>query len=149
MARLTRESVVVAIRKLVIDEDGMSAVLVLEALPHAVDLVLRDLEAGPAIPLEAGGLAQAAQASDKATRRHGKAVAAILGALDGDGQAVGEEQQAARDGLVAFVDGAGHVGNVWRSAVVRLGVSESRQIPGSVGGSKDDGLKKGGSLVST
>ena len=130
-----------AIRKLVVDEYGMSAVLFLEAGLHAVDLILRYLEAGPAIPLEAGGLAKTAEASYKATRGHGEAIAAILGALDSDGEAVGEEEQAAGDGLSILIDGAGHVENACVDTVVRMGV-ERTTISSSLGGLKEAQKKK-------
>ena len=86
----------------------MGAIVVLEALLHVIDLVLGDLEAGPAVPLEAGGLAQTAESGDEAAGRHGEVVVAVLGALDGDGEAVGQQQQAAWRGLAAILDDTGH-----------------------------------------
>lgn len=74
-----------SIGQLVVDEDGVSAVLFLKALLHVVDFVLGNLEAGPAVPLEAGGLAKTAETSDETTGGHGEAVSAILGALDSNG----------------------------------------------------------------
>lgn len=53
--------------KLIINEDRVGAIFVLEPLLHALDLVVGNLEAGPAIPLEARGLAETAEASDKST----------------------------------------------------------------------------------
>lgn len=87
----TRKAVVVAVGQLIIDKNWMRAVLFLEALLHALDLAVGDLEAGPSVPLEAGCLAKPTQTSDETARRHGKRIAAILGALDSDGQTVGEQ----------------------------------------------------------
>lgn len=106
----TRKSVIVAIGKLVVDKDGVGVIFVLETLSHTVQLILGHLEAGPAIPLEASRLAQARQASDQAPRRHGEAVATIFGTLDGDGETVGEEEQAAGARLGAVIDNGRHLG---------------------------------------
>jgi hypothetical protein len=97
-----------SVGQFIVDEYRMSVVLVFQAALHAVDLVFRNLKARPAIPLEAGRFAEAAEASDKATRRHGEAVAAIVGALDGDGQSVREEEETARVGLSVGTNSSGH-----------------------------------------
>jgi hypothetical protein len=68
----------VTVGELVVDEDGMRAIFGLEAILHAGDLVLGNLEARPAVPLEAGGLGQAAETGDETARRHGERVLAIL-----------------------------------------------------------------------
>lgn len=103
----TGEAVVMAVGKFVVDEDGVRAVLVLEALLHVLYLVLWHLEARPAVPLEACRLAEAAETGDETARGHGKGVATIVGALDGDGQSVGEQQQAARRRLGLLVGRGG------------------------------------------
>lgn len=41
--------------KLIVNEDGVGIVFVLETLLHAGDLVFGNLEARPAVPLEACG----------------------------------------------------------------------------------------------
>lgn len=108
MGILTSEAVVVSVCQLIVDEDGMGAILILEASLHAFDFVLRHLETRPAVPLEAGRFAQAAETGDKATGRHGEAIAAIVGALDGDGQTVRQQEEAARIGLSVGADSSGH-----------------------------------------
>jgi len=57
--------------------------------------------------LEARSLGQAAETSDKTTRRHGEGVLSIFGALDGDGKSVRNQQEAA-SGAALVVDNAGH-----------------------------------------
>ena len=98
--RLTRKTIVVAISQLVVDKDGDRVVLLLQLLGHGARLGLGHLQTGPAIPLEAGRLGQPAQAGDETARRHGEGVLAIVGTLNCDGQAVGDEEQPARGGLV-------------------------------------------------
>jgi len=95
----------VAIGQLVVNKHRDGIVLGLQPLPHRPGLGLWDLESGPAVPLEARRFGQAAQAGDEATRGHGEGVLAIVGALDGDGQAIGYQEKTA-DGLV--VNEAGH-----------------------------------------
>jgi len=92
----TRKAVVVAIGQFVVDEHGDRIVLFLQLLPHGPGIGLGHLEAGPAVPLETCGLGQPTEARDQAPRGHGEGVLAIVGALDGDWQAVGDEEQAAR-----------------------------------------------------
>ena len=94
--------------QLIVDKNRMGAIIILETLLHGLQLVLGHLQAGPAVPLEAGGLAKTAQASDEAAGRHREVVGAIFGALDGDGKTVGEEEQAAGSGLAVLFDDAGH-----------------------------------------
>ena len=102
-----------AVGKLVVHEHGHGAVLIPQALPHGAGFGLRNLKTGPTIPLEAGGLGQAAEASDQTARAHGKAVLAVVGALNRDWQAVGDQQQPTpRAGLVFL--------NAWHCDVVRV-----------------------------
>lgn len=98
-----------AIGQFVVDEDGMSVVLVLEAALHVGDLGLGHLQARPAIPLEAGGLGEPAQAGDESAGRHGKGVVPIFRSLDGDGEPVGQEQQATGRCRI-LLEKSGHVG---------------------------------------
>jgi len=102
---LTRESIVVAICQFVVDKDRHCAVFVLQALLDHRYLVFGHLQTGPAIPLEGGGLGQTAESAHQTSRGHGKVVFAIFGALNGDGKAVGHEQQA---GLVLGFFDRGH-----------------------------------------
>lgn len=106
--RLTSKAVIMSVGKFVVDKDGMSAVLVLKTALHAFDLIFWDLKTRPAIPLEAGRFAEAAEAGDKATRRHGEAVASIVGALDGDGKSVREEEETAGAGRSVGTNSSGH-----------------------------------------
>jgi hypothetical protein len=56
----------VAVGKLVVEHDGHGVVLLPQLALEPLDLVQRDLEAGPAVPLEGGGLGESAQATDQA-----------------------------------------------------------------------------------
>jgi hypothetical protein len=105
----TRESVIVLICQLIINEHRMRPIFLLETLLHAIDLVLGHLETRPAVPLERCGLRETAETGDEAAGGHGEAVAAIFGAFDGDGESVGEEEEATRDGLTSLVDDGGHI----------------------------------------
>lgn len=87
---LTGKSIVVAIGEFIVDKHRHGTVFILQTLLHDGDLRLGDFQAGPAIPLEGGGFGQATQATDQSTGGHGKVITAILGALDGDGQTVGD-----------------------------------------------------------
>lgn len=138
----TGEAIVVLVCEFVVNEDGVSVVLGLQTLLHAGDLVVGDLETRPAVPLEAGGFRQTAEAGDEATRGHGEGIAAIIGTLNGDGQSVGEEQEAPGRGL--FVDERRHLGVVsqrcwywwWRrrceifrgGLVRRVGIGEQQEL---------------------
>ena len=95
----TRKPVVVSVGGLVVDKDGVRAIFVLETLLHSIDFVRRHFESRPAIPLEARRFAKTTETSDEAARRHGEGVGAIVASLDGDGQSVGQKQQAAGSGL--------------------------------------------------
>lgn len=103
--------------QLIINEDWVRAILVLETLLHAIDLVLGNLETRPAVPLEGRRLGEAAEAGDETAGRHGEGVAAIIGALDGDGEAVGEEEETAWGGLAVFVDDGAHGLNYLQGSV--------------------------------
>lgn len=75
--------------ELIVDKDWVRAVLVLQTLLHAIYFVDWNFQSRPPVPLKAGRFAEATEAGDKATRRHGECVAAIVGPLDSDGQSVG------------------------------------------------------------
>jgi hypothetical protein len=112
---LTGKAIVVSVGELIVDEDRMGAVLVLEPLLHTGHLVLRDLKAGPAVPLEVGGLAKTAETGDEAARGHRERVASIFTPLDRNRKSIGEEKKSSAAGRV--VDSSGHVSwIVWRSA---------------------------------
>lgn len=106
-AALTRKAVVMTISQLVVNEYGNGVVFLLQALLHAGGFGLGNFQAWPSIPLELCTLSQAAQTSDETARGHGEGVLAVIGALDGDGQTVGDEQQAAGAG---WFDDTGHCG---------------------------------------
>ncbi|CRK33032.1 hypothetical protein BN1708_005977 [Verticillium longisporum] len=120
------EAVVVAVGEVVVDEDGVGAVFVLEALLHASDFCLGNLEARPAVPLEARGFGQTAEASDETAGRHGELIVAIFLALDGDGQAVRQQEETtgrsgvlleeSRHGVCVFVSDAAWFGGVEESS---------------------------------
>lgn len=97
-----------SIGELVVDKYWVRAVFVLQALLHVGDFVVRDFETRPSVPLEASGLAEAAKAGDQAAGGHGECVAAVIGALDGDGETVREEEEPAVD--------------FWRKAICDTGV---------------------------
>lgn len=103
-----------SVGKLVVDKHWMGAVFVLETLPHVLYFVIWHFQAWPAIPLEASRLAKATQPSHEAARGHGKGVAAIVGAFDGDGQTVGEQQQASWCGRRLAVGRSRHFAAVGR-----------------------------------
>lgn len=107
IALLTRKAVVVTISQLIVNEYGNSVVLLLQALLHAGGLGLGDFQARPSVPLELCSLGQAAQTSDETARGHGEGILAVIGALDGDGKTVGDEEQAAGAGAF-LVDDTGH-----------------------------------------
>lgn len=90
---LTREAIVVTICQLVINEHWHSVILLLQALLHNGNLLLRDLQTGPAVPLEGRGLGQATQSADQATGGHGEVIATIIRSLDGDWKPIGDEEQ--------------------------------------------------------
>lgn len=81
-----------SICELIIEHNRHGIVLLLKLFLETGHLVLGDLEAWPTIPLEGGGFGQSAQATDQSSRGHGHFVLALIGALDGDGQAIGDEQ---------------------------------------------------------
>ena len=51
--------------ELIVDKYRMCTVLLLEVFLHAGDILLGQFPAGPAVPLEVGGLAETAQAGDQ------------------------------------------------------------------------------------
>jgi hypothetical protein len=123
---LTREAVVVAVCELVVEHDGHGVVLVLELRVERLDLVLGHLEARPAVPLERRRLGEPAQPADQAARGHGHVVLSLVGALDGNGQAVRDQQQAALLRLGALQLGWRHlgvsVGEGVKSGVMQRGI---------------------------
>ena len=95
---LTRKTVIMTISQLIVNKYGNGVVFLLQALLHAGGLGLGNFQARPSVPLELCSLGQAAQASDETAGGHGESVLAVIGALDGDGKTVGNEQQAAGAG---------------------------------------------------
>lgn len=81
--------------EVVVNEDGVSIALPLELLLHVRGFGIWYLQARPAIPFVRHCFGQATQASDQAARGHGKVIVTIVGALDGQGQTVGDDEQAA------------------------------------------------------
>lgn len=81
--------------ELIVEHDGYRIVFLLKLVLEVGHLIVWNLEARPAIPLEGGCLGQPAQTTDQAPRGHGHLILALIGALDGDGQAVRYEQQTA------------------------------------------------------
>ena len=79
------------VSKFVVDEDRYRIVFILEPLGEILGFCGRNLEAGPAVPLELSCFRQAAQATNKTAGGHGEVIAAVLGSFDGDWQAVGDE----------------------------------------------------------
>lgn len=77
--------------KLVVDKNRDGVVFIFESLGEVFGFCVWNLEAGPSVPLELCGFRQATQATDKTAGGHGKVIAAILGAFDGDWQAIGDE----------------------------------------------------------
>lgn len=94
------------VSQLVVDKDGNSAIFHLELLAHGFRLGVRHLQPGPTVPFELGRLGQSTETGDQASRGHGKSVGAIIGALDGDGEAVGDEKKTALD--LRFLHEGGH-----------------------------------------
>lgn len=81
--------------ELVIEHDGYGIVFALKLVLEACNLILWDLETRPTIPLEGGGFRETTQTTDQSSRRHGHLVLALICALDGDGQTVGDKEEAA------------------------------------------------------
>lgn len=121
MAGHTGEAIVVLVGEVVVDKDRVRIALLLEPVLHVVDLCLWDLQTGPAVPLICHCLGQTAEACYQATGGHGEVVLAIVGALDGEGQAVGDDEQAAAIVRVGLF--CGHVGS-WMCKVDGQGQQE-------------------------
>lgn len=84
-----------SVGKVVIQHNGDSVVLRLELILESAYLILGNFHSWPAVPLESSCLGHSAKAANETTRRHGEVVLALIGALDGDGETIGDEQQAA------------------------------------------------------
>jgi len=93
--------------KVIVKHDRDRIVFLLQPALQCGDLILRDLKTWPAVPLKGSRLGQAAQAADQAARGHREVVFAIIGALDGDGEAVGDEEE-----LALHLDFSGRHGGV-------------------------------------
>lgn len=90
------------IGQIIVNEDGMGAVLFLQLVRDLLDVALGDLEARPSIPLEAGGFAETTKTGDETSRGHGEVVLAIIFGLDGNGKAIGDQQKSAGRGADLF-----------------------------------------------
>lgn len=123
---LTGKAVVVSVGEFVFDKNRHGAVLVQESLAHGLLFGLWHFETGPPVPLELCGFGEAAEAGDEAARRHGEAVLAIFGALDGDGQAIGDEEQATARGGRVLVGRRHSAGSHTRGALRSVCISDGR-----------------------
>ena len=77
----------------VCEVDGLARVLVLEPLVDERAVLERDEKAGPADPGEGEGLFAAAEGGDEAARGHLEVVLAVRILGDGDGEAVGDDDE--------------------------------------------------------